>query len=146
MPDNCEDGNISTEKKENKLNGTFNTDDDYYTLDKLMKYKETLTTTPILIKEWKGHKLGVTGITSYSDPVFFASSGQDLKIIVWNNKFEQIGTLTTIRDPNWGLVIDVEKKKKERRKDALELYDKIKDLPYEELFDGNMNLQNLEVT
>lgn len=98
-----------------------------------------------MLKEWKGHKLGVTGLTSYCDPVFFASSGQDLKIIIWNKDFEQIGTLTTIKDPNWSLKIDVEKKKKESAQAAIELFEQLKGKNYDTLFDGDMNLQSLEV-
>ncbi len=131
--------------KRDNLGGTFDSSDEFYTLDKLMKYRETRDLKLKLIKEWKGHKLGVTGVTSHHEPIFFASSGQDLKIVIWNKDFEQIGTLTTIRDPNWNLKIDVEKKNKEKREAAKELYDQLKTLSYEGLFDGNMNLQPIDV-
>jgi len=111
----------------------------------LSKYRDSLNFKLILLKEWKGHKLGVTGITSCGDPEFYASSGQDLRIIIWNQNFEQIGTLTTIRDPNWSLKIDIEKKNLEKKEKAEQLFEEIKNKPYDKLFDGDMNLPTIEV-
>lgn len=98
----------------------------------LNEYKETIELKPELIKEWKAHKDGVNSLCSFNDPLFFASCGQDCSIIIWNNEFTRIGTLTTIIDPNWNLKFDLETAKKKKRETAEYYYNLVKDPNYYE--------------
>lgn len=115
----------------------------YVTLDRLLAYKDSLNLKATLVKEWKGHKNGVSCCSCVSDPLFFITSGLDLKVHLWNENFDMIGSLTTIVDPNWNLKFDVEHIKKLKRERAIEMYKIIMSITYESLFEGNIKLHSL---
>jgi WD40 repeat protein len=115
------------------------------TIDKLFKYRNILNPKPKLIKEFKAHKNGITSLTSNGDPCFYASSGLDFKVHIWNENFEKIGSLTTIKDPNWNLHIDIHKKAKEKKEKAIDMYNEIKLKTYHTLFKGEVKLEPIEV-
>jgi WD40 repeat protein len=114
------------------------------TLDKLLKYRDSLDIKSKLIKEWKAHKNGVTSMTSFNDPVFYITAGLDFKVYIWNDNFEKIGSLTTIRDPEWSLKINVEAEMERRRLQAIEFYGELKAISYESLFEGETKLHALD--
>ena len=58
-----------------------------------------------------------------------------MKVKIWNEKFELIGSLTTITDKNWKVNVDVKKEKERAREEAKKKYEELKDLDYEELFE-----------
>jgi len=116
----------------------------HVTLDRLLSYKESLNLKANLVKEWKGHKNGISSVSCVSDPVFFISSGLDLKVHVWSDCFELIGSLTTIVDPNWNLKLDIEGLKKRKRERALEMYEITNNITYEGLFEGNIKLYPID--
>lgn len=116
----------------------------YVTLDRLLSYKESLNLKANLVKEWKGHKNGISCLNCVSEPVFFISSGLDLKVHIWSDCFELIGSLTTIVDPNWNLQLDIEGLKKRKREKALEMYNTTNSITYESLFEGNIKLYPIE--
>lgn len=101
----------------------------------LLNFKKSLDLTPKLIKEWKGHSDGVNSVCCFDDPFFFASSGQDCCIVIWNGSFERIGALTTLTDPTWNLRFDLEGEKKRKKQEAVEYY-KLVNQPcfYEKIF------------
>jgi WD40 repeat protein len=116
----------------------------FITLDRLNEYKLKLNMKATKIKEWKGHKNGVSCCTCNSDPVFFVTSGLDLKVHIWSGEYELIGSLTTICDPNWNLKFDIESQKKKKRQKAIILYESSKTITYESLFEGNIKLYPLD--
>ena len=73
------------------------------------------------------------------------SSGLDLKVHVWNEKFERIGSLITNKDPTWSLMINMDKQKKERREVAIDKYNEVMRISYDCMFDGDVKLKPLEV-
>lgn len=116
------------------------------TLDKLLKHRDTINPRATIVKEWKAHKNGVTSFTSHSDPVFYVSSGHDFKVHIWNQDFNKIGSLTTIRDPDWKLKMNIEKEIEIRREQAIKMYNDLKEISYKSLFEGEIKLQALEVS
>ena len=57
-----------------------------------------------------------------------------MKVHIWNEKFELIGSLTTIKDKNWNVSVDIKKERQRAREEAKNKYEELKDLDYEELF------------
>jgi WD40 repeat protein len=92
----------------------------------LNEFKEKLELKPFLIKEWKGHRDGVNSLCCYSDPLFFASCGQDCSINIFDGTFKKIGSLTTNRDAEWNLKFDLEAQKKKKREIAEYYYNLVK--------------------
>ena len=104
-------------------------------LNDLLEIGNSMDFTPILLKEWQAHKHGITSVCCYHKPIFFCTAGHDLKVKIWNEKFELIGNLTTITDRNWRVNIDVKAKKDRARNIAKKKYEQLKDLEYETIFD-----------
>ena len=104
-------------------------------LNELFEIRNSMDFTPILKKQWQAHKHGITSVCCYHNPVFFCTSGHDLKVNIWNEKFDLIGSLTTIPDKNWKVNVDVKKEKERAREEAKSKYEELKDLDYEELFE-----------
>ena len=75
-------------------------------LSKLVGIKNSMKIKPVLLKEWQAHKNGISALNCYHDPVMYITAGHDLKVHIWDEKFELIGNLTNIVDPNWKLKID----------------------------------------
>ena len=113
-------------------------------LDRLLRFRDNLGINAKCYKEWKAHRNGVSVITSNSDPLFYATAGLDFKVFIWNENFDKIGSLTTIKDPEWSLKIDVEKELERRREQAVELYNELKEISYDNLFDGQAKLHDLD--
>ena len=76
-------------------------------LSKLMGIKNSLNLKPVLLKEWLAHKNGISALNCYHDPVLYVTAGHDLKVHIWDEKFELIGSLTTITDKNWHVSVDI---------------------------------------
>ena len=85
---------------------------------------------PVIVKEWKAHKDGVNSMCSYNNPLFYASCGQDCTIIIWNELFERIGSLTTIQDTSWKLKFNLESIIAKKREEAKIFYEELKDNTY----------------
>ena len=122
-------------------------EDNYNTVEKLMAKRKTLDLDPILLKEWKAHKNGVTSVTSYvgiESPIFYASSGLDCRVLIWNEQFENIRALTTVPEPNWYLKTDIDYTKENRRKKSNQMYDYLQKYTYESLFEGTVKVHRLE--
>ena len=83
-------------------------------------------------------------MTSFNDPVFYMTAGLDFKVYIWNENFEKIGSLTTIKDPEWNLKINVEEETQRRRLQAIEFYSELKAISYESLFEGETKLHALD--
>jgi WD40 repeat protein len=115
---------------------------DFVTIQMLKDYMGTLNLKAKLLKEWKAHKNGVTCLSCHSEPIFFVSAGLDCKVFIWNEKFEKIGSLTTIKDPEWNLKIDIEGLLKARYEEAVKTFNEINQIPnfYETLFGGDFRL------
>jgi WD40 repeat protein len=114
-------------------------------MEKYEKLRQNLNLKPQFIKEIPAHKNGVNSICCHSDPIFFATAGLDCKVHIWNVDFEKIGSLTTIRDPSWGVKIDVEKERIRRREEALEYYKNSKSITYESLFENELKITSYDV-
>jgi WD40 repeat protein len=115
---------------------------DYVTLNALKDYLSTISLKATLLKEWKAHKHGVTCLSCNSNPIFFVSAGLDCKVFIWNEKFERIGALTTIKDPEWNLKVDIEGLLKQRYEEAVEWFKEVnKANYYENLFGGDYKLR-----
>ena len=104
-------------------------------LNDILEIGNSMDFTPILVKEWQAHKHGITSVCCHHNPIFFCTSGHDLKVKIWNDKFELIGSLTTITDKNWKVNVDVKKEKERARREAKKKYEELKKLDYEELFE-----------
>ncbi len=104
-------------------------------LNDILEIGNSMDFTPILVKEWQAHKHGITSVCCHHNPIFFCTSGHDLKVKIWNDKFELIGSLTTITDKNWKVNVDVKKEKERAREEAKNKYEELKGLDYEELFE-----------
>ena len=104
-------------------------------LNELLEIGNSMDFTPILKKEWQAHKHGITSVCCHHNPIFFCTSGHDLKVKIWNEKFELIGNLTTITDKNWKVNVDVKKEKEKAKEEAKQKYEELKDLNYEDLFE-----------
>jgi WD40 repeat protein len=125
---------ITETKNKNKLFSS-----NVITLDKLSSIRDALDLKATLKKEWKAHKNGVTSLTCFSDPVFYASSGLDLKVHVWSENFENIGSLITNKDPHWSLKINIEQIKETKKQKAIETFNEVKLISYESLFEKTIN-------
>ena len=112
-------------------------------LSKLMGIKNSMKIKPVLIKEWQAHKNGISAVSCYHDPVMYITAGNDLKVHIWDEKFELIGNLTNIIDPNWNVKIDIETKEKNAKEYAKKKYDEIKNLDFNSLFEGETKLPKL---
>ena len=123
-------------KTKNKLNVVVK-------LSKLMGIKNSMKIKPVLIKEWFAHKNGISALSCYHDPVMYITAGHDLKVHIWDEKFELIGNLTNINDPNWKVKIDIETKKNDEKEFAKKKFDEIKNLDYRSLFEGETKLPKL---
>jgi len=106
-------------------------------LNDLLEIGNSMDFTPILLKEWQAHKHGITSVCCHHNPIFFCTSGHDLKVKIWNEKFELIGSLTTITDKNWKVNVDVKKEKERAKEEAKKKYEELKDLDYEKLFEDD---------
>ena len=104
-------------------------------LNDLLEIANSMDFTPILLNEWQAHKHGITSVCCHHNPIFFCTSGHDLKVKIWNERFQLIGNLTTITDKNWNVNIDVKSEKQRAREEAKNKYEELKDLDYEELFE-----------
>ena len=113
------------------------------TLNDLMLIKHHMNLEPVLEKEWLAHKQGVTSVCCHGDPVFFVTTGHDLKVFIWDRNFNKIGSLTTVTDPNWNVNINIEEERKRLRQEAKDKYFELKDLDYESLFEGETKLPKL---
>ncbi len=103
-------------------------------LSDLISIKNSMNIKPVFIKEWQAHKNGISSVCCYHDPVIYISAGHDMKVHIWNEKFELIGSLTTITDKNWNVSVDIKKERQRAREEAKSKYEELKDLDYEELF------------
>ena len=104
------------------------------TLSDLLEIGNSMDFTPILKKEWQAHKQGITSVCCHGNPVFFCTSGHDMKVHIWNEQFQLIGSLTTITDKNWNVCVDIKKERERAKEEARSKYEELKDLDYEELF------------
>ena len=86
-------------------------------LFELLEIGNSMDFTPILKKEWQAHKHGITSVCCHCNPIFFCTSGHDMKVHIWNEQFQLIGSLTTITDKNWHVSVDI-KKERERAREA----------------------------
>ncbi len=98
---------------------------------------------PVLLKEWQAHKNGISALNCYHDPVMYITAGHDLKVHIWDEKFELIGNLTNITDPNWKVKIDIESQKNNEKELAKKKYEELKNLDFNSLFDGETKLPKL---
>ena len=112
-------------------------------LSKLVGIKNSMQLKPVLLKEWQAHKNGISAINCYYDPVMYMTAGHDLKVHIWDEKFELIGSLTNITDQNWKVKIDIDSKKKNQKEFAKKKYEEIKNLDFNSLFDGETKLPKL---
>ena len=112
-------------------------------LSKLVGIKNSMNLKPVLLKEWQAHKNGISALSCYHDPVFYITAGHDLKVHIWNEKFELIGNLTNIVDPNWKLKIDVDAEKFKKKEFAKKKYEELKNLDFNSLFEGETKLPKL---
>ena len=86
-------------------------------LSELLEIRNSMEFTPILKKEWQAHKHGITSVCCHGNPIFFCTSGHVMKVHIWNEKFELIGSLTTIRDKNWNVSVDIKKERQRAREE-----------------------------
>jgi WD40 repeat protein len=112
-------------------------------LGDLIRIKNSMNLEPILEKEWLAHKHGITSVCCHSEPVFFVTAGHDMKVHIWNRKFERIGSLITMTDPKWNVKINIEEERRKAREEAKEKFYALKDLDYESLFEGETKLPRL---
>ena len=108
-----------------------------------MGIKNSLNLKPVLLKEWLAHKNGISALNCYHDPVLYITAGHDLKVHIWDEKFELIGSLTNITDPNWKVKFDINSKKKKEKEYAKSKYEELKNLDFNSLFDGDTKLPKL---
>ena len=126
--------NASTTKDKNNL---------IVKLSNLIEIKNTMEIKPILLKEWQAHKNGISALGCHHDPVIYITAGQDLKVHIWNDKFELIGKLTNITDKNWKVKIGIADKRLKEKEYAKKKYDELKNLEFNSLFDGETKLPKL---
>ena len=126
--------NASTTKDKNNL---------IVKLSNLIEIKNTMEIKPILLKEWQAHKNGISALGCHHDPVIYITAGQDLKVHIWNDKFELIGNLTNITDKNWKVKIGIADKRLKEKEYAKKKYDELKNLEFNSLFDGETKLPKL---
>ena len=112
-------------------------------LSDLISIKNSMNIKPVFIKEWQAHKNGISSVCCYHDPVIYISAGHDMKVHIWNEKFELIGNLTTITDVNWKVKINNKKKKKKEKEYAKTKYEELKNLDFNSLFEGETKLPKL---
>jgi len=112
-------------------------------LSKLVGIKNSMNLKPVLLKEWQAHKNGISALSCYHDPVFYITAGHDLKVHIWDEKFELIGNLTNIVDPNWKLKIDVDAEILKKKEFAKKKYEDLKNLEFNSLFEGETKLPKL---
>ena len=112
-------------------------------LSKLVGIKNSMKIKPVLLKEWQAHKNGISALNCYHDPVMYITAGHDLKVHIWDEKFELIGNLTNITDPNWKVKIDIESQKNNEKELAKKKYEELKNLDFNSLFDGETKLPKL---
>ena len=144
MPYNEQTKSAKLEGKK-PFDGDISREFDYMTLDTLKIYRDNINLRAKILKEWMGHKNGVNFLSCHTDPIFYISSGQDCRVLMWNENFDRIGSLMTQRDPEWNIKIDIEGILKKRYQRAVDLYTIIKDTPdaYENLFGGDVKLEPL---
>ena len=112
-------------------------------LSKLLGMKDSMNIKPVLLKEWQAHKNGISALSCYHDPVLYITAGHDLKVHIWNEKFELIGSLSNAKDSNWNVKIDIESRKKKEKEYAKNKYEELKNLDFENLFEGETKLPKL---
>ena len=112
-------------------------------LSDLLAIKNSMDIEPVFVKEWQAHKNGISAVCCYHDPVMYISAGHDMKVHIWDEKFELIGNLTTITDTNWKVKIDVEAKKNKEKQFAKDKYEELKNLDFNSLFEGETKLPKL---
>ena len=112
-------------------------------LSDLISIKNSMNIKPVFIKEWQAHKNGISSVCCYHDPVIYISAGHDMKVHIWNEKFELIGNLTTITDVNWKVKINIEEKKQKEKEYAKTKYEELKNLDFNSLFEGETKLPKL---
>ena len=112
-------------------------------LSKLVGIKNSMNLKPVLLKEWQAHKNGISALSCYHDPVLYITAGHDLKVHIWDEKFELIGNLTNVVDPNWKLKIDVDGEKLKKKEFAKKKYDELKNSDFNSLFEGETKLPKL---
>ena len=126
-----------------KYNFSENSPQIVINLTDLISIKNSMDIKPVFIKEWQAHKNGISSVCCYYDPVMYISAGHDMKIHIWDEKFELIGNLTTITDTNWKVKIDIEDKKRKQKEFAIKKYEEIKNLDFNSLFEGETKLPKL---
>ena len=126
-----------------KYNFSENSPQIVINLTDLITIKNSMDIKPVFIKEWQAHKNGISSVCCYYDPVMYISAGHDMKIHIWDEKFELIGNLTTITDTNWKVKIDIEDKKRKQKEFAIKKYEEIKNLDFNSLFEGETKLPKL---
>ena len=131
---------LLTSKNSNTTKGKLNL---VVKLSKLMGIKNSMKLKPVLLKEWQAHKNGISALSCYHDPVMYITAGHDLKVHIWDDKFELIGNLTNITDPNWKVQIDIDSKKNKKKEFAKNKYEELKNLDFNSLFDGDTKLPKL---
>ena len=131
---------LLTSKNSNTTKGKLNL---VVKLSKLMGIKNSMKLKPVLLKEWQAHKNGISALSCYHDPVMYITAGHDLKVHIWDEKFELIGNLTNISDPNWKVQIDIDSKKNKKKEFAKNKYEELKNLDFNSLFDGETKLPKL---
>ena len=131
---------LLTSKNSNTTKGKLNL---VVKLSKLMGIKNSMKLKPVLLKEWQAHKNGISALSCYHDPVMYITAGHDLKVHIWDEKFELIGNLTNISDPNWKVQIDIDSKKNKKKEFAKNKYEELKNLDFNSLFDGDTKLPKL---
>ena len=112
-------------------------------LSDLIDIKKSMDLMPVLVKEWKAHKNGISSVCCHDDPVMYISAGHDMRVHIWNENFELIGNLTTVTDPKWQVKIDVEAKRAREREIAKKKYEELKNLDFNSLFEGETKLPKL---
>ena len=112
-------------------------------LSKLMDIKNSMNLKPVLLKEWQAHKNGISALSCYHDPVLYITAGHDLKVHIWDEKFELIGNLTNTVDPNWKLKIDIDGEKLKKKEFSKNKYEELKNSDFNSLFEGETKLPKL---
>ena len=112
-------------------------------LSKLVGIKDSMNIKPVLVKEWQAHKNGISALSCFHDPVLYITAGHDLKVHIWDEKFELIGSLTNLKDSNWRVKIDIEARKQKEKEFARKKYEEVKNLDFNSLFEGETKLPKL---
>ena len=112
-------------------------------LSKLVGIKDSMNIKPVLLKEWQAHKNGISALSCYHNPIMYITAGHDLKVHIWDEKFELIGSLTNAKDSNWKVKIDIDSRKEKEKEFARNKYEELKNLDFDSLFEGETKLPKL---